>query len=805
MHFHKYPYVTNFEFVSKISRGSFKTSAGRYSLSLRASAEDLYHVQVRGPGWGHNESHAQLRFPRAAKEFAGKTTRLVLSGDGGLRLEDRSGKQLLSSALGRFFGQCGQSSVFEFLREEGDLFYGMGEKWTGLEHSGKTTKFWNTDVWADFNENSFIHCKPAPDPVYLSIPYLILRRGDVYLGFLLDNPRATFVSTGFRISIAQQMEVAPAGVDLAQAVIEGAEKAEDQTQAAPHGFLHMGCEEGQPNLYILFGPSLAELTRKLQKLVGTTPRPPVWALGYHQCRWGYESERDLLWLDKEFRKNGIPLDGLWLDIDYMREYRVFTFAKEHFPDPAGATARLAKGGRRVVPIIDPGVKLDGNYGVYQRGRKEHAFCLNPQRKEFVGLVWPGETVFPDFSLRKARQWWAREVAEFARCGIYGAWLDMNDPSTGPADNRDMLFDHGRKDHASYHSQYALGMAMATREGFLQAHPDQRPFLLSRSGFTGSNRYTAVWTGDNYSNYVHLKNSIPTTLNLALSGIPFNGPDAGGFGGDTTPELIMDWFKAGFLFPFFRNHTVKDSRRQEPWAFGSRVLKVLRRYIQLRYRFRPYLYQLFLEHERTGEAILRPLFYDFEDTGKLPLGLVDDQFMVGASVLQAPFVEKEQKSRMVILPGRDQWYDLSDGVWRSGNARIRVTARQVETPIFVRDATILPLARLDPTSSAFHGEQVDFHIFLSGNGTTSTRYEFDDGMTFAFTKGRHSIVEITAERTKDRLAVTSKVRRDKAGLGKFTFTAQAELRDVTINGKKAQSSPAQGIAIGNGKMKTWCEP
>ncbi|HEY5743272.1 MAG TPA: glycoside hydrolase family 31 protein, partial [Terrimicrobiaceae bacterium] len=724
MYFHKYSYVTNFEFVAEINRGgSFKTRIGRGSLSLRASENDLYHVQVRGPGWERNESAAQLRFPKAAAELSGAKSKLVLSGDGSLRLEDKSGQPLLISAPGRFFGQCGQASVFEFLREEGDLFYGMGEKWTGLEHSGKTTKFWNTDVWADFNENSFIHSRPAPDPVYLSIPYLILRRGNVYLGFLLDNPRATFISTGFRISIAQQMEVAPAGEEFAQAVIEGAEEGEEQTHAGPHGFIHLGCDEGQPNLYILVGPTLPELTRKLQKLVGTTPRPPAWSLGYHQCRWGYQSERDLLWLDDQFRKHDIPADGLWLDIDYMRGYRVFTFAKEHFPDPSKAMAKLARAGRRVVPIIDPGVKFDRAYGVYQRGLKNRAFCLNPQGKEFVGLVWPGETVFPDFSLRAARNWWAREVAEFVGCGIPGAWLDMNDPSTGPADNKDMLFAYGKKDHRAYHSQYGLGMAMATREGFLQASRDQRPFLLSRSGFTGSNRYTAIWTGDNYSNYTHLENSIPTTLNLALSGIPFNGPDAGGFGGDATPELMMDWFKAGFLFPFFRNHSIKDSRQQEPWAFGNRVLKVLRRYIQLRYRFRPYLYQLFLEHERTGEAILRPLFYDFEDTKELSLSLIADQFLVGRSILQAPFVKQDQKTREVVLPGPNRWYDLTEGAWTDGNRKIRVTARQSDTPIFVRDASIVPLARLDPASNGFHSEQVDFHIFLSGEGSASTLYEF----------------------------------------------------------------------------------
>jgi alpha-glucosidase len=268
---------------------------------------------------------------------------------------------------------------------------------------------------------------------------------------------------------------------------------------------------------------------------------------------------------------------------------------------------------------------------------------------------------------------------------------------------------------------------------------------------------------------------------------------------------MDWFKACFLFPFFRNHSFRDTRRQEPWAFGARVLKVLRRYIRLRYRFRPYLYQLFLEHERTGEAILRPLFYDFQDTAELPLGFADDQFMVGPSVLQAPFVDEGQKSRTVILPGENGWYDLTEGVWREGGHAIRVTAGFGDTPIYIRDKSILPLARLEPASNAFHGGQVDFHIFVQGKETVCMKYEFEDGMTFAFQKGTYSEVEITAERRQDRLAIASRVLRKSAGLGNFTFSAPAEIRQVTINGEKAKPCSAQGVPIGNGRTKTWSVP
>jgi len=290
------------------------------------------------------------------------------------------------------------------------------------------------------------------------------------------NPHAAFLSINQNLSVANQkkLDVKDSGIVF-------------------------GADQGQPNLYIIFGPSLPELTRKLQHLVGETPLPPAWALGYHQCRWGYESAADLELLDTKFREHGIPADGLWLDIDYMDRYKVFTLDKKHFPAPRQTFARLAKAGRRVIASLDPGVKLEKGYGVCERGKQAKAFCQNPQGLEYVGLVWPGETLFPDFSQESTRTWWAKEVAQFARLGIDGVWLDMNDPSTAAVDNQDMLFNPGTKNHSSFHNQYALGMAMATRKGFQQAYPGKRPFQLSRSGSTGVGRYTTIWTGDNYSN------------------------------------------------------------------------------------------------------------------------------------------------------------------------------------------------------------------------------------------------------------------------------------------------------------------
>jgi hypothetical protein len=285
-------------------------------------------------------------------------------------------------------------------------------------------------------------------------------------------------------------------------------------------------------------------------------------------------------------------------------------------------------------------------------------------------------VFPDFSLPKAQAWWAEHVAEFAKLGPDGAWLDMNDPSTGPVDCNAMLFQEGRAPHDAYHNQYASLMAEATRRGFLKARPDKRPFLISRSGFTGGQRHSAHWTGDNWSNYHHLHTSIGKTLNLALSGMPFNGPDVPGFGGNAGTALFLDWYKAGFLFPFLRNHSMRTFKRQEPWVFPKEAFAIVRRYVRLRYKLLPYLYNLFIKHEDEGEAIMRPLFYDFEDTRRLPLAHVNDQFMVGPAIMQAPFTVEGLAEREVILPAA-RWWRADKPGWVAGPARFQ--ARRSDHP------------------------------------------------------------------------------------------------------------------------------
>ncbi len=759
MYFNKIQNPPNFAFIPPRGLKKNRATLPGHKIALRTAdlGEDVFEISYESPAWEYR-SHSGLDL-NAFKSPS--RAELQIAPHGGFAI--RSGRSnLLATLPQEAFGVCGQSWMVQFAPETGQQFYGMGEKNNGFEKSGVRTKFWNTDVWADFHADAYIN--GTTDPMYLSVPYLIIKKGNTYLGLLVDNPHAVYMGISPQVSI-------------------GGEQLKTELRQP----FFIGSSDGTARMYVIVGPTLHDLTCKFQRLVGATPRPPLWSLGYQQCRWGYQSYQCLDNLDKNFSKHGIPCDGLWLDIDYMRGYRVFTFEQKHFSAPSAQIARIQKRGRKVVPIIDPGVKLDPGYRVYDSGLKSKAYCKTQAGKDFVGFVWPGATVFPDFASHKARAWWAGQVAQFASSsGVQGAWLDMNDPAVGASELDTMLFNGGKWDHSSYHNQYALGMAMASREGFLKAHPDKRPFLLSRSGFTGMSKYAAIWTGDNYANDHHLKNAVPMSLNLALSGIPFNGPDAGGFGGDTTPELMIAWFKMQFLFPFFRNHTHQGCRAQEPWAFGAKTLGILREYIRLRYKLLPYLYNLYIRHEQTGEAILRPLIYDFEDTGKLPIGHVGDQFMAGPAIMQAPVLSSSSDAREVTLP-EAHWFSCLDAKWIRGGRKLRVKQTARTTPLYFREGGIVPMQVGERKDQKNDLGKIELHIFLrkDSKGAAACRYIFDDGESFQYRKGGESEYYIEAKVSGTKLEVKVDKLRANCGALEVSFVLYDGFKTIAVNGVDPQ--------------------
>ncbi|MDB5048924.1 MAG: Alpha-glucosidase [Fibrobacteres bacterium] len=762
--FSKYFNPHNFLFADRCEKGILTVNGESFTLEARAAGEDTYRITVRNPSrWPEDHNRSGLTPDESAHGQKGGISHLEIGRDGGLSLKARMGRTFLGSLPGAAFGVSGKAWMFQFRQRPDMQFYGMGEKSTPFEKSDRAHRFWNADVWADHGTSRAKDQNYDPD--YISVPYVIVKRGNTYAGILLDNPHSSVISVSPKLNVANQMMA--------------------MSHDKPLFFL--GAEDGPPGLYMIYGPTLAQLTMKLQRLLGASPLPPLWALGHHQCRWGYRGARDLEWLADNFDRHEFPNDGLWLDIDYMEGYRVFTFSGEHFADPRTDMEKVQARGYKVVPIIDPGVKKEKGYSVYESGRSADVFCRNSAGSEFTGVVWPGYTVFPDFSLPRTQAWWADLVAGFAAAGPDAAWLDMNDPSTGQVDCNDMLFQEGKAHHGAFHNQYASLMAEATKRGFLKARPDRRPFLLSRSGFTGGQKHSAHWTGDNWSNYHHLHMSIGKTLNLALSGMPFNGPDVPGFGGNAKEGLFIDWYKAGFLFPFLRNHCMRTSRRQEPWVFPKEAMHVVRRFVRLRYKLLPYLYNLFIRNAETGDAILRPLFYDFEDTRKLPLAHVNDQFLVGPWIMQAPFTVEGLTEREVALPAA-RWWRADHPGWIEGPAKITTRKQQASTPLFIREGALLPMQAGTPRNNRKDLKDIELFICLSRafHGKAESLYVCDDGESFDYQRGIRSTYGLEASVRWGKLHLRILPESEAFGAVRFTPVTVEKFDGAVLEGPEGSS-------------------
>lgn len=658
----------------------------------------------------------------------------------GLSVTQRGRPILSAPADGNAIGQCGPQTIVRWSLEGITAAYAMGERTGRLNRLGRRHDCHTIDVIGVAPSTAH---RDDYDPTYVSIPLLILRATDgTHLGLYFDSAERLNVDVG----------------------------------AGEPRVLNVTCPEGPLPIYLLPGPTLRDVTRRFGQLTGRTALPPTWALGYHQCRWGYRSAEEFRELAGLFAKHDLPLSALWFDIDYMDGYRLFTWDAKRFPAPAALTAELNAAGIRTVAIVDPGVKLEPGYPPYDEGASGALFCRAPSGRDYVGDVWPGETVFPDFSLSRTRQWWASRLARFLReSGVDGAWLDMNEPATGASDPDLMLFDEGRIAHARYHNQYGHLMALASREAFRQLDR-ARPFLLTRSAFAGTQRNAAVWTGDIASSWSHLRMSMATQLNLGLSGMAFNGADIGGFMGHTDGELLGRWTQAAFLSPFCRNHCETSARPQEPWRFDEETLNICRGAIRTRYRLLPYLYQQFFRHWLEGDPVMRPLCYEFTEER---FAEIDDQFLVGDALLVAPMLHSraenppvlidgvpKQYRNIVLPPGR--WFDLVHGLWIEGGTTRCYAVGATELPVFVRDGTALPYYAGPLMNSRVSWRELELHCFSSQVPARCT-YLVDDLVTTAYQKGEYNRIdlELSAPRI-DRPAELSMTENGPLPEGKTTF-------------------------------------
>jgi len=629
-----------------------------------------------------------------------------------MAIEFAHGLKIETAAEG--YGFNGAKSIFNFDVPGATGFYGFGERTKRFNKSGDSLDFYTVDVMAVWPQS---YWRDDYDPAYVSIPLAIIRVGEQCCGLYFDSAERLVMDCG---------------------------------QIQPGRFI-VQAMAGQTDLYLINGPTLRDVVRNFTALTGRAELPPGWALGYHQCRWGYETAEEFEALAANFARRDIPISALWYDIDYMDGYRVFTWDKKDMPRPRALNESLKKQGIRTVAIVDPGVKIDKGYEVYESGKAAGVFCKTASGRDYVGQVWPGDTVFPDFTQETGREWWAGWLARFLKeSALDGAWLDMNDPSTGWCATEDMLFGGGTLPHARYHNQYGHFMAKASRRAFEKLDPDRRAFLLTRSGFTGTQRYSAIWTGDNDSNWSHLRMSIPCTINLGLSGVAFNGPDVGGFAGNATPELLVRWYQAGFLFPFFRNHSISNSKTQEPWQFGPEIMDRIRDVLRTRYRLLPYLYQCFFENHLTGDPVLRPLLYEFEDR---ELENIDDQYMVGGSLMVAPIVRPGEGADFIMSGGvRRQlrhitlpagwWYDLNIGEWVEGGRTIRYGVAADEAPIFAREGAVIPWYHGKLKNGDTQLDDFETHVFARDGGTATGTFYIEDQETRDYLKDGYNTATIT---------------------------------------------------------------
>lgn len=681
---------------------------GQLTLEIRVLAEDLFRLRVaKGrsfsphPSWAVVPNHwetpaAEVQLGRG--QIVLKTARGIFRLDirtGQWDLQDQHGLSLFSAeALAT--GYAEQAPSVRLQLQEDEAIFGLGESTGTFNKRGLIRDFWNIDVGG---HSKAIHA--ALRNMYISIPFALSLRHGRAAGLFWDNPGRQSWDIGQTVSDQWQMHAASGEIDL----------------------------------YFFLGPTCAQVVERYTELTGRMPLPPLWGLGYQQCRYSYETRQRVEEIGRTFRKRKIPCDVLYLDIDYMDGYRVFTFGKS-FPKPASMIERLGEQGFKVVTIVDPGVKDDPDFPVLQRGLAEGAFVKKPDGKEdYLGEVWPGAVRFPDFLKARTRKWWALEQVRFQAWGISGFWNDMNEPADFSASKKDFPGDclheteSGVLRHSDVHNVYGSQMAKASYEGSLAAKPDRRPFIITRAGYAGLQRHAAVWTGDNDSTWEHLADSVQMLLNLSVSGVAFCGADVGGFHHNTTGELLARWTQLAAFTPFFRNHSNAGTIHQEPWAFGLKIEEICRRYIELRYQLLPYLYSLFVRAHRDGAPVMRPLFWHYQND---PAAVAaSDQFLLGPDLLVAPILRQGATARSVYLPV-GLWYDFWRGEEIRGGKHVLAEAGLDLLPIYVKAGGIVPIVPVQQYIGESKDSVVNLHVWPGTNGELHW-YE-DDGLSLAYEHG-----------------------------------------------------------------------
>ncbi len=598
--------------------------------------------------------------------------------------------------------------------------YGNGEKYCWINQLGSSTFNYNSDVLFHHSIQN-----PLSPDMHTSIPFYIGVAPGRSCGIYFDNSHRT-------------------DFDFAK---------------TDPGSISFQARGGNLDYYFIYGPSVDQVVSSYTALTGRPDLQRKCFLGYHQSRYSYETREEILAIAGNLRKHNIPCDVLYLDIAYMDAYKVFTVHQERFKDFKVLLKQLREMGFVVVVIINPGIKVEEGYRVYEEGRDRGYFVKTPQGAVYQGEVWPKPAAYPDFLRSEVRNWWAGLHRELLECGVEGIWNDMNEPTDftqeiGTLPDEMVHLDDGGhvRPHFEVHNFYGQLQTRATREALEKFRPDQRPFILTRAAFSGSQRYSALWTGDNARTWEHLEISIPMMLNLGLSGFSFSGADVGGYRGDCSGELLVRWTQVGALLPYFRNHSEIGTARQEPWEYSPEILAITRQYINLRYSLITYYYNLMYESAQTGTPAVRPLFYHFQDD---PLTYnISDQFLLGPGVMVCPVLRPGVDRRQVYLP-EGLWHDYWSGDVYSGGRYLIYEAPLDILPLFIKAGTIIPHdAVVDAVNIKQSPERLIMHCYAGS--TALYRLYLDDGYSFGYRQGQYSLVAFTMDSNPFKPVLLKKV-------------------------------------------------
>ncbi|MEO7264178.1 MAG: TIM-barrel domain-containing protein, partial [Ferruginibacter sp.] len=577
--------------------------------------------------------------------------------------------------------------------QEGERFIGLGEKTGDLDRKGNGYTNWNTDAFG---------YSAGQDPIYASVPFYMGIHNNLNYGIFLDNTFQTDFNFG----------------------------------ASNNRFSSFAARDGELNYYFIYNTNVTGIIKSYTWLTGRMKLPPLWSLGYQQNRYSYYPDTEVLRIAQTLREKKIPADGITLDIHYMDRYQLFTWNKERFPDPLKMTNTLKNMGFRTTVIVDPGIKVEPGAAAFERGLQQGAYIKYPDGKNYTGMVWPGWCHFTDFTSEKGRDFWRKEMKFFSDNGVTGIWNDMNEPATwGQKIPSNVLFDfEGRKGTIlEAHNVYGSLMARTSYEGAKAANPNERPFVLTRAGYAGMQRYTAIWTGDNRSEDNHMIAGVRLLTSLGLSGVPFTGMDIGGFTGNPSTGLYARWIQLGAFFPYFRNHTAINTKSSEPWAFGEEVTEIARNYISLRYKLMPYLYSSFYEATQNGMPVVRSLAIDNTFDKNIYNNQYQNQFLFGPSIMIVP-VESGKDFIKTYFPAGN-WYNLYTDEKENGSQEKILSLSMQQLPAYVKESSIIPMQSLVQSTSDKPTDTLLLHIYKGNVPNSYTFYE-DDGKTFDYEKGAY---------------------------------------------------------------------